>query len=130
MRRVLQRGGHLRGKGFLQVRELTLKEGGGPAQILGLFQISQEQLLTFLKDSEGKLVLPMTLSADLRDPEFKLGRVLTRAVSQSLALTVKRGVEKMLLFGSGPEELREIQERAKAAFKELEKTLRLDWLIK
>ncbi len=123
------REGRLRGQGFLQIRGLVLKEGSAATQILGLFEISQEQLLGFLKDSEGRLVLPITLSGDLKDPQFKIGQTLTRSVSKSLALTVKSGVERMFRFGRGPQELEEVQERAKQAFKELEKTLRLDWLL-
>ena len=124
------REGRLRGQGFLRIRGLVLKEGSAATQILGLFEVSQDQLLGFLKDSEGRLVLPITLSGDLRDPHFKIGQTLTYSVSKSLALTIKRGVERMFRFGKAPRELEEVQETAKQAFKELEKTLRLDWLLK
>ena len=123
------REGRLRGQGFLQIRGLILKEGSAAAQILGLFEVSQNQLLGFLKDSEGRLVLPITLSGDLRDPHFKVGQTLTRSVSKSLAMTIKRGVERMFRFGKAPRELEEVQEKAKQTFKELEKTLRLDWFL-
>ena len=123
------REGRLRGQGFLQIRGLVLKEGSAAAQILGLFEVSQDKLLGFLKDSEGRLVLPITLSGDLRDPHFKIGQTLTRSVSKSLALTIRRGVERMFRFRKGPQELEEVQETAKQVFKELEKTLRLDWFL-
>ncbi len=121
-------GEKLKGVGYIHVRELALKEGFVPFALQTVFGISKEQFLSFLQDANGELRFPFQISGNLSDPKFELGEMLTNTIRQHLALTLQKGVGKMIQLGSKTLEAGDLDLRAKKVLKELQKTLRLDWL--
>lgn len=117
----------LRGVGLIHVRELSLRPSTSTALLETVFGISQEKVVAFLADADGELLFPVRVSGHLKDPKFELGELLTHTIRQSLARTLQKGVGEMVKTSSEAFGVADVGQRAKKVFKELEKTLRLDW---
>lgn len=116
------------GAGVIHLRGLVLRPSSKAALVESVLGISQQQFIEFLQNSDGELVFPVKVSGRLDDPKFELGELVTSSVRQNLGRTLQKGVGRM--FGIGSElGIKDLEDRAKKAVKEIEKTLRLDWLL-
>jgi len=120
---------HLWGFGLIHIRDLALGRTQATALFESAFGISQEKLIAFLENSNGELIFPLKISGDLGDPRFELGELFTNSIRQSLARTLQKGVGGMLKIGSETVGVTDLEKRAKRVVKEVQKTLRLDWLL-
>ncbi len=118
--------GMLRGVGLIQIHDLLLRPSPASALVETIFGISQEQLLAYLRDSQGVVAFPVKVSGSLHDPAFALGEDVKESIRQNLARTLRMGVGRVVTQTFG---LSDLEKRAKGAVKDIEKTLRLDWLL-
>jgi len=118
----------LRGIGLMRLHDLVLNASPKTSLVREIFGITHENLIAFLQDSQGRLNVPIKVSGALDDPKFELEEAFRRNLQRNLARTLQGGVSHM--FNAGSEDLvTNLEKRTKETIKEIEKTLRLDWLL-
>lgn len=61
-----------------------------------LFGLKAEELLSFLKDSSGRLKFPISVEWDMADPNVKVKDVIRRSIERSLKSTILGNVGKIV----------------------------------